>query len=237
VIVADSTQAAVSAKKATTAIPIVAISEDPVGSGLVGSLARPGGNITGLSSLPREPGAKQLELLKKAVPRVTRVAVLADPANPTRHLVAGAMEASARVLGLQRVPLDVSRSPDYESAFATMAEMPADAVIHTLGRWDESATSPARRLSQLAMKHRLPAIFASRDFVVPGGLMSYGPDSADLFARAAACVAKILKGARPADLPVEQPIRFELVLNLKTAGQLGLTIPRKVSVRADEVIE
>lgn len=147
------------------------------------------------------------------------------------------MRVAAQALGVTLLSLEVHRSPEYESAFAAMAGMRTNALIHALGRWDESGSSPAARISQLAMKHRLPAIYQSREFVDAGGLMSYGPDSAELFRRAAVYVDKILKGARPADLPIEQPMRFELAINLKTAKHLQLTLPRKILVRADRVIE
>jgi len=237
IIVADTTQSALAAKRATSTIPIVAISEDPVGSGLVPNLARPGGNVTGLSSVAPELGAKRLELLKKAFPKASRVAVLWDPANPVKARAGQAMESAAQTLGVTLLSLDARTSAEYESAFEAMFGLQADALVHAHRASDLTGMQPAVRISQLAMRYRLPAIYQQREFVEAGGLMSYGPDSADLFRRAAVYVDKILKGAKPADLPIEQPTRFELVINLKTAKELRVTVPRKILARADEVIE
>jgi putative ABC transport system substrate-binding protein len=223
------------AKRATTTIPIVMpVSNDPVRVGLVASLARPGGNITGLTSLSRELPGKWMELLKEALPRVSRVAVLWDPAGDPGQV--STSEAAARSLGVRLHVLKVGdRTAGFEPAFAEARKNDAEALI-VLG-------SPffyvhRTRLVELAAKHRLPTIYAQREFVIgAGGLMSYGADYGHQFRRAATYVDKILKGAKPADLPVEQPTKFELVINMKTAKTLGLTIPASVLTRADRVIE
>jgi putative ABC transport system substrate-binding protein len=222
------------AKHATTTIPIVMpVSGDPVRAGLVASLARPGGNITGLTSLSGELPGKWMELLKETVPRVSRVAVLWDLASDPNQVKTS--EAAARSLGVRLQVLKVGRAGGFEPALAEARKNDAGALI-VLG-------SPffyvqRTRLIDLAAKHRLPTIYAQREFVVgSGGLMSYGADYHPQFRRAATYVDKILKGAKPADLPVEQPTKFELVINLKTANALGLSIPSSVLARADEVIE
>ena len=222
------------AKRATTTIPIVMpVSGDPVRAGLVTSLARPGGNITGLTSLSGELPGKWIELLKETIPRVSRVAVLWDPASDPSQVKTS--EAAAQSLGVRLHVLKVSRADGFEPALAEARKNDAGALI-VLG-------SPffyvhRTHLVELAAKHRLPTIYAQREFVVgSGGLMSYGPDYHDQFRRAAAYVDKILKGAKPADLPIEQPTKFELVIGLKNAKALGLTIPPAVLARADRVIE
>jgi putative ABC transport system substrate-binding protein len=237
VVVADSTQSALALKNATRTIPLVVIVDDPVGSGLISNLARPGGNVTGLSSATSELAAKQLELLKEVVPAASRVAVLWNPANPASALRLRAMQVAARALGVTLLSLEVRTPPEHESAFETMARMNADALIDALGGADRSNSATTGRILQLAMKHRLPALYQSGEFVVEGGLMSYGASVADQFRQAATYVDKILKGAKPADLPVEQPTKFELVINIKTARTLGLTIPPSSLLRADRVIE
>jgi putative ABC transport system substrate-binding protein len=237
VIVADTTQAASALKNATMTIPLVVIVDDPVGSGLISNLARPGGNVTGLSSMALELGAKQLQLLKEAVPKLSRVAVLGNPANPATGLRLRAMQTSARASGLTLLTIEVRTPPEHESAFAVIAQMRADALVDILGRADGSNSATTGRVLQLAMKHRLPAIYQSEDLVAEGGLMSYGPSLADQFRQAATYVDRILKGAKPADLPVEQPTKFTLAINLKTAKALGLTIPQSLLVRADEIIQ
>jgi putative ABC transport system substrate-binding protein len=234
VIVADGT-VALAAKQATTTIPIVMpLSNDPVRAGLVASLARPGGNVTGQAFLSEDLGGKWLELLKEAVPRVSRVAVLWHPASGGQGQLR-ASEAAAQSLGVHFQALKVERADEFSVAFGQARTNRADALIVS-----SSAFFYQHRtlLVELATKQRLPTIYHHKDFVVgSGGLMSYGPNLQDMFRHAAIYVDKILKGANPADLPVEQPTKFELVLNLKTAKALGLTIPPAVLARADEVIQ
>ena len=236
VIVADSTPAALAAKKATKTIPIVAIADDPVGAGLVASLARPGGNITGLASLTPELTAKRLELLKEAAPKLSRVAVLWESADLGAALNLKEAQTAARMVGARLLPLEVRHPGELERAFAAMTRERADALILTTV-WDAYGYPTGRRILEFAAKNRLPAIYAWRGFVDAGGLMSYGLSLTDLSRRLATYVDKILKGAKPADLPVEQPTHFELVINLKTAKLLGLRIPQSVLLRADQVIQ
>ena len=223
------------AKRATSTIPIVFVSHaDPIGSGHVASLARPGGNITGLTIIMSETMAKSLELLKAAVPGLTRVAVLWDPATPSHGPGLKAVEVTGRALGLQLQTLAVRSTTEFDSAFSAMTRERAGAVL--------VLSTPlfmggARQLAELAMKQKLPTMFGPREHAEAGGLLSYGPDRADLYRRAAVYVDKILKGTRPADLPVQQAMKFELVINLKTAKALGLTIPPSVLLQADEVIQ
>ena len=237
VIVADTTQSARALKKATETIALVVIADDPVGSGLISNLARPEGNVTGLSLVAVELGTKQLQFLEEAVPGASRVAVLGNPANPATALRLRALQAAARASGVKLLPLDVRTPTEHVNAFAMMAQMHADALIDILGGADRINSATTGRVLQLAMRQRLPAIYQSEDFVSEGGLMSYGPSLADAFRQAATYVDKILKGAKPADLPIEQPTKFRLVINLKTAKSLGLTIPLPLLGRADEVIE
>ncbi len=222
------------AKEATSTIPIVmAFDNDPVGNGFVASLARPGENITGLSTLAPEISGKQLELLKEIVPRLSRVAVLGFSTNPGDAQALKEVELAARAFGVQLQSLDVLDPKDIETAFREASKRRVDAVLVL-----QSAvfTSHRKQLVELAVKSRLPAIYDRREFVEDGGLMSYGVSSTDLFRRAATYVDKILKGTKPADLPVEQPIKFEFIINLKAAKQIGLTIPQSVLYRADKVI-
>ena len=226
VIVAAGTPAALAAKQATRTLPIVfAAAADPVTSGLVTSLARPGGNVTGLSSLAPELVGKRLELLKQAVPGVSRVAVLWQPGalgeRTEKDMLKGA-EVAARALGVRLQFVEARGPADFDRAFSDMTRARAGALTVLPSTM---FFSERRRLVDLAAKNRLPAVYPLREFVDAGGLMSYGPNLADLFRRAATYVDKILKGAKPADLPVEQPTKFELVINLKTAKALGLTIP------------
>jgi putative ABC transport system substrate-binding protein len=237
VIVADTTQSALALTKASSTIPVVVIVDDPVGSRLISNLGRPGGNITGLSSVTPEVGAKQLQLLKEAVPKASRVAVFWNSANPATALRRQAMQAAARALGVTLLSFEVRTPSEHEAAFAEVARSHADALIDALGGADRSNSATTGRILRLAMEYRLPAIYQSEDFVSEGGLMSYGPSLADQFKQAATYVDKILKGAKPADLPVEQPTKFALAVNLKTARALGLTIPQSVLVRADEIIQ
>jgi ABC-type uncharacterized transport system substrate-binding protein len=233
-IVADGTAGAHAAQRATSTIPIVMTAHgDPVGTGLVVSLARPGGNITGLSYFAPNVVGKQLELLKEVVPRLARVAVLRNPDNPMHALVVTEAEVAARVLRVQVQIVEFPRPDDFDHAFAVMMGGHANALL-VLPDW--SVALHRTRIVDLAAKRRLPTMFGTRENAKAGGLMAYGPNVGDMFHRAATYVDKILKGAKPADLPIEQPTKFELVINLKTAEALGLTIPRSVLVRADEVI-
>jgi putative ABC transport system substrate-binding protein len=235
VIVALSTLAALPAKKATPAIPIVMTSGDPVGTGLVASLARPGGNVTGLTAFSTDLVGKRLELLKQAVPSLVRVAVLWDSEGPSKRLEFKEAEAIAPALGLQLQSLEVrSPHPNLEGAFGAASRGRAQGLVVL----NNPLTLTYRaQIAGMAVSNRLPSMVDGRDYAEAGGLMSYGADVSDLFRRAATFVDKILKGAKPGDLPVEQPTKFELVVNLKTAKALGLTIPPAVLARADEVIE
>jgi putative ABC transport system substrate-binding protein len=238
VLVSEGTPPSLAAKNATSTIPVVfAASADAVGSGLVASLARPGGNITGLSFLGPETVAKCLQLLKEAVPSISRAAVLSHPGNPsepTRKIILKETELAARTLALRLQFLEARGPDDFERVFSEMTRGHADGltVLTSLMFFSER-----KRLVDLAAKHRLPAVFPWREPVDAGGFLAYGPNLPDLFRRAAGYVDKILKGARPANLPVEQPIKFELVINLRTAKALGLTIPPSLLARADQVID
>jgi len=233
-IVTVGTPAARAAKQATQTIPIVmAASGDAVGVGLVATLARPGGNVTGLSFLGRELGAKHLELLKETVPAMSRVAVLWDTTIGGAALKQ-TIESSASALGLRLQPLEARSADDYRAAFSAMSRARAEGlVVLPMG----TAFTHRALIAELTAKHRLPAVYGDASYVEVGGLMSYGPNVLDLHRRAATYVDKILRGAKPADLPVEQPTKFEFVLNLRTTKTLGLTIPQSVLVRADEVIQ
>jgi len=237
VIAAATAPAVAAAKSATTTIPIVMLTvTDPVGRGFVTSLSRPGGNVTGVTyGVGTDTFGKGLELLREAVPRIRRVAVLSNPDGPTQSLIVTSIRSTARSLGLQLQLVD-ARGPDqFDAAFAAMAKEDAEALLVVT---DPTYLLPgaAARLADLAIKSRLPSMHSQRPPVEAGGLMSYGPSIVVLFRRAAVHVDKILKGARPADLPVEQPTTFELVINLRTAKALGLTIPPAVLARADEII-
>jgi ABC-type uncharacterized transport system substrate-binding protein len=233
-MVTHSNQSILAAQQSTKTIPIVmAVSTEPVANGFISSLARPGGNITGLADFTFELTGKRLELLKETFPKVSRVALLLGPsASPLLKKEAG-VAASSLHLVLQ--PLEVQNVSDLEQAFKAAARERADAIIPLPNPvW---ALQYRARLVELAAINRLPAIYHHRDFVDSGGLMSYGTNYDDLFRRAATYVAKILKGTSPGDLPVEQPMKFELVINLKTAKQIGVTIPPNVLARADRVIK
>ena len=238
VIVAGSTPHALAAKQATRTLPIVfAAADDAVGSGLVTSLARPGGNVTGLSILAPELVGKRLELLKQAVPGVTQVAVLWQPGGLGERTEKDQLkeaDVAARALGVRLQFVEARGPADIDRAFSDMTRARAGALTVLTGAM---FFGERRRLVDLAAKNRLPAVYPWRDGVDAGGLMSYGPNIADLYRRAATYVDKILKGAKPGDLPVEQPTKFELVINLKTAKALGLTIPPSLLGRADEVIQ
>jgi putative ABC transport system substrate-binding protein len=234
-IIVTTTPAALTAKHATQTIPIVMPTAlDPVGAGLVESLARPGGNITGLSAFAPELSGKRLELLQEVVPGMTRVAVLWNAANPANASAWQETQAAARALGLRLQSQEVRGSQDLEGAFALTAQARPEALL-VLG--DSLINMYRPQIAEFATQQHLPSVFASREWVVAGGLMSYGASLPDLYRRAATYVDKILKGTKPADLPVEQPMTFELVINLKTAEVLGLTIPPSVRFRADEVIQ
>jgi putative ABC transport system substrate-binding protein len=222
-------------KRATSSIPIVFLAHaDPVGTGHVASLARPGGNITGLALLQTELYRKEFEILMSAVPAAKRIAVLWNPDTPSHTPGLRALEESARTLRVQLQAVVARTGADLEGAFSAMARAQAQAVlVLSLG----SYLAERQRLAELAIKYGLPTMFAVRDHVEAGGLMSYGPDYTVLFRRGAVYADKILKGAKPADLPVEQPTKFELVVNLKTAKALDLTIPQSLLQRADEVIQ
>ena len=235
VIVATSGAAALAAKRVTSSVPIVmAESGDPIAIGLVASLKRPGGNVTGVSAIDPELTAKRLQLLKEVAPKISHCALLFHP--PFQATVVSLNEArtAAPRLGLAIVPMEVSGEDTLESAFSAAARLGANALI-TSG--DPFASRHQRRIVDLAAKYRLPAMYFWREFAEGGGLLAYGPSLSAMYGQAAVFVDKILKGARPGDLPVEQPTRFELLVNLKTARTLGLTIPPSVIARADHAID
>jgi len=236
VIVATNTSSALVAKAATTTIPIIFIAgEDPVRLDLVASLARPGGNLTGINFFSAELTAKRLELLRELVPAATRVTVLVNPANATvtESTVRG-VEAAAQAMGLQIQVLNASTSREIDTAFATFVHERPDAVFVGV---DPFLNSRRAQLVNLASRHAVPATFANRDFAEIGGLMSYGTNIADAFRQIGVYTGRILKGAKPADLPVVQASKFELVINAQTARMLGLTVPTTLLASADEVIE
>ncbi len=235
IIVTAGTPATQAAMNATKTIPIIMTSAtDPVGTGLVASLAHPGGNVTGLSNLFQDLGGKQVELLKEAFPKVSRVAVFYDPANAGNAAWLGEMKVAADTLRITVQSLEVRGPDDFEPAFSAIKRERASALSVVRN----AVTNIHRtRIVDFAAKSRLPAMYPDRVFVDTGGLMSYGPNFPDLWRRSATYVDKILKGRKPADLPVEQPTKFELVINLKTAKQIGLTIPQSVLYRADKVIK
>jgi len=235
VIVTAGPAATRSAKEATATIPIVmAQVSDPIGGRFVASLARPGGKITGLSTMTPEISGKQLEFLKEILPRLSRVAVLGSPTQPGYAQILRETELAAAALGVQLQPLDALGPKDIETSFRAASKDRADAVMVLPS---PVLFSQRKQIADLAIKSRLPTISSWPEFVADGGLMTYSANINDLFRRAATYVDKILKGARPADLPVEQPTKFELVINLKTAKALGLTIPQSLLVRADQLIE
>ena len=235
VIVAGSTPAIVAARNATATIPIVMVTTgDPVASGLVASLARPGGNITGVTALGQALSAKRLELLTEAVPGATRVAVLGNPTFPDTAPAVKGVNAAGRALGVQLRVLEVRDPAELDKAFAAMR---SDRVEGLMVLGDPMFNAHRRRIVELVAKGQLPAMYGLREFVDVGGLMFYGASLPDMSRHAATYVDKILKGAKPADLPVEQPTKFVLVINMKTAKALGLTIPPSVLVRADEIIQ
>jgi putative tryptophan/tyrosine transport system substrate-binding protein len=231
VIVAFQTLAATAAKQATNDIPIVmSPAGDPVGTGLVASLARPGGNVTGLAGIAAELSGKSVELIRELLPSARRVAVLATANNPFTKPFLEQCRLAGRTLGIEIQTILIARAEELDAAFATMIDGQADAVI-------VQASLPQKPTIDLALKHRLPAVSPNDAFVAGGGLLSYSANLKDLFRKAAGYVDKILKGSKPADLPVEQPTKFELTINLKTAKAIGLEIPPTLLARADEVIE
>jgi putative ABC transport system substrate-binding protein len=234
-IVTGGQSAAIAAKRATSTIPIVtATGSDPVGVGLVASLRQPGGNVTGMTSISSELAAKRLELLRNVAPRASRIAILWDERDAGSRLAVDETEAAAKTAGLTIQSVPVGSAAGLEAAFATVVRGRAGALIIVS---NARLFSYRKRIAELAVKHRLPTVAGPREYVEAGGLASYGPDLPDLFRRAATFVDKILKGAKPGELPIEQPTKFELVINLKTAKALGLTIPQSLLLRTDEVIE
>ena len=235
-VIVTSTDVGIAAvKQQTQTIPIVMVnSTDPVGTGFVASLARPGGNVTGLTLISPELSAKRLELLKEVVPGLSRVAIMWNPDARGAVLDYKETESAARSLRLQLQAVEVSHADDFDRAFSALTTGRAEALIVVGSAF---AFTNQGRIASLALKHRLPTMYGSRDHVDAGGLIAYGPNLADAWRRAATYVDKILKGAKPGELPVEQPTKFELVINLKTAKALGLTIPPSLLRRADEVIQ
>ena len=235
VLVVGGTVAAQAAKALTTTLPIVfAVAADPVGSGLVASLAHPGRNLTGQASFLPEIAAKQLELLKAAVPKAARVAVLYNPVNPVAAVAVVGLRSAAHTMAIGLQVLEVRQRSELSSAFAALKAGRAGAVLVVS---DPLFGSELARLARLVAENRLPAIYNRREFAELGGLLAYGPSFSENYRRAAAYVDKILKGSKPSDLPVEQPTKFELVVNLNAAKALGLTIPQALLLRADEVIQ
>jgi ABC-type uncharacterized transport system substrate-binding protein len=233
-IYAVGTESALAAKQATSVIPIVfPVAGDPVGTGLVASLARPGGNVTGLSNFAVDLAAKRLEILRDVFPSLSRLAILANPAYSGGMLEVGQIQAAARTLGIDIIPLEFRRAEDIAPAFDAIKGRAE--VLYVVG--DPLANTQRMRINTFALAERLPTMYVQREFVETGGLMSYGPNYPDLNRRAADYVDKILRGTKPADLPVEQPTKFDLVINQITARALGLYVPPMLLARADEVIE
>jgi ABC-type uncharacterized transport system substrate-binding protein len=234
VILTHATQSTIAAKQATSVIPIVfAVAGNPVGMGLVSSLARPGGNVTGLSLQQIDTAGKRLELLREVVPGLRRLAIMAYVGNPSFALELEELRTAARTLGLDAATLDVQRAEDIAPAFEAIRDR-ADALY--VGA-NPLALTNVIRINTLALGARLPVIYVGREYVQAGGLMSYGPNYPDLYRRTADLIDKILRGTKPADIPVEQPTKFDLIINLITAKALGITVPPALLARADEVIE
>ncbi len=234
-IVAAGTVASVAAKNATKSIPVVTMfSNEPVASGLVNSLAKPGGNVTGLSTMQTELDAKRLEMLKEVLPKISRVALLWTAVHPSHQHELKAIAGAARRLAIAVTTFDVTSPNGLQRAFAAMTKARPDALFVL---WDYRTLTFRKDIAEFALLNRLPTSFPSKEFVEAGGMMSYGPNQHDIFRRTAAFVDKILKGAKPADLPVEQPTRFEMFVNMKTAKALGIKIPNSILVRTDKVIE
>ena len=235
VIVTGGSPATSAAQKATTTVPIVmGAANDAVVSGFVRSLARPGGNITGISDLAADLSVKDLEILLSVVPKLSRLAVLINPGNSTHAAIVKGVQMAALKADVKILPLEARTPQEIENAFSTMTQQHAGAIFAPI---DAFLIQQGSQIADLAIKYRMPSVFGARENVEVGGLMSYGPSLSDCYRRAATYVDKILKGAKPRDLPVEQPTKFELVINMKTAKVLGLTIPQSVLLRADEVIE
>jgi putative ABC transport system substrate-binding protein len=235
VIVAEGTSAPLAAKRATSTIPIIMTAAgDPLRSGLVASLARPGENVTGMSMMLPDLGGKRLELLKELLPVLARVAVLWNAANPGPAIVFTETQAAGRTLGVEVRSLEVRDPKDFDDAFETVSKQRPDALIAVD---DPLTVGYQTRIARFAAANKLPSLHGVKEFVTAGGLIAYGPNPADLFRRAAGYLDRILKGTKPADLPVQQPTRFELLINLKTARAIGLTVPDTLLARADEVIE
>jgi len=233
-IVAWGTQAALAARQATSAIPIVMSAGDPVGAGIVASLARPGGNVTGISAQAAEGEAKRLELLKELLPNLLRVATLSNPTNPYCVLAVQNARLGATALGLELDVLDVSAASDLDAAFLAMHRTRPDAALVIADPW---LVGQRARIAKLMLEYRLPSMYTYQEHVASGGLMAYATNYYDIFRREALIIDKIFKGTKPADLPVEQPTKFELMINLKTANAIGLTVPPTLIARADKVIE
>ena len=234
VIVTSATPPTVAAKQATSVIPIVfATAGDPVGTGLVASLARPGGNVTGLSLQQADTASKRLELLREVVPDLRRLAIMGNFGNPSTMLELGEVQAAARKFGLEITTSDIRRAEDIAPAFDALKGRAEALYLAT----DQLAVANRFRINTLVLTARLPTTYNSREWVEVGGLMSYGPNFLDLYRRAAGYVDKVLRGAKPGEIPVEQPTKFDLTINLTTAKALGLTIPESFLLRADEVIE
>jgi putative ABC transport system substrate-binding protein len=233
-IVTGGTDPVLAAKQATTVIPIVfGVAGDPVGTGLVASLSRPGGNVTGLSNQSADLAGKRLELLREVVPGLRRLAIMANVGSPIGLLEMGQVQIAAKTLGLEGIPVEIRRAEDIAPAVETLNGR-ADALFVVT---DPVVNTNRAQINSLALRARLPTMLAGRDYVEAGGLMSYGPNFADLFRRAADYADKILRGAKPADLPVEQPTKFDLVVNMKTAKALGLEFSPTLLARSDQVIE
>ena len=233
IIVTTAAVSALAARRATRAIPIVMTTGNPLELGLADSLAQPGGNVTGLTVMLSDMSIKRLELLKESFPKRTRVAALWGPIDREARLGIEETTEAAKVLSLRLHPLEIKSGDDIERAFAAMVKARDSALVVVLS---PIVTLNSKRIVELALKHRLPGIYPTRQFVEEGGLMAYGPLIGDLYRRAASYVDKILKGRKPAELPIEQPMKFDFIVNLKTAKQIGVTLPPNVVVRADQVI-
>jgi len=233
VIVTTASSSALAARRITQTLPIVMTTGNPLATGLTDSLAKPGGNVTGLSVMPTDLSVKRLELLKESFPNKTRVAVLWSPRDREAGNQFKETTEAAKVLSLHLHPLEIKSADDIDLAFRAMTKARDQAIIIILS---PLVTLNSKRIVELALKHRLPGIYPTGQFVEEGGLMSYGPSIADLYRRAATYVDKILKGTNPSQLPIEQPMKFDFIVNLKAAKQIGLTVPPNVLVRADRVI-
>jgi len=233
VIVTTASSSALAARRVTQTVPIVMTTGNPLAPGLADSLAKPGGNVTGLSVMPTDLSVKRLELLKESFPNKTRIAVLWSPRDREAGNQFKETTEAAKVLSLHLHPLEIKSADDIDLAFRAMTKARDQAIIIILS---PLVTLNSKRIVELALKHRLPGIYPTGQFVEEGGLMSYGPSIADLYRRAATYVDKILKGTKPSELPIEQPMKFDFIVNLKAAKQIGLTVPPNVLVRADRVI-